>query len=284
MEKLKVIANLSLSIGLLSLSGAIVYFTATAARTFDDLPGALRDLRETATIIEPVFEDVAKITDLIPEILDETEAVRLLVPGILGEFEATRVEYSQLMDRISADTALVVQEVELVREQVPPILKEVEAVRMLMPDVLNELAVTREALPPMLDRIELLIGEASGLGQQTSEGAVKGVFSGVIKAPFSIVSTGFKMFSKETSDRDLELVEKATRNVLAQDKLGYSKAWKNEQNQKTGRITLAVLEILDGRECRTLKGVIKNKSQVVDDRLVTFCLEDGRWQVENDSN
>ena len=97
MEKTKVIASFSLSIGMLSIAGALTYFTLTAARIFDGLPATLAEVKEIAEIVEPVLKDVTEITDMIPAILLESAAVRALVPDVLDELEQTRTEYSQLI-------------------------------------------------------------------------------------------------------------------------------------------------------------------------------------------
>lgn len=265
MEKTKVIASFSLSIGMLSIAGALAYFTLTVARIFDDLPATLTEVKEIADIVEPVFKDVTEITDMIPGILLESEAIRALVPDVLDELEQTRTQYSQTMDRVSADTQLV--------------LKEVELVRNLLPDVVNEISAIREALPPILDRVEVIVNDASNLGHEAGEAAAKGMFTGLIKAPFSAVSSGFKRFSGQLNTRELELLESAVGEVLETEELGFSTQWHSLTSN--GSVTLTSLQMLNNLKCADLQIHIEKGNIVIENRLVSFCQEDGTWKVQN---
>src|SRR5690606_4339368 len=54
-------------------------------------------------------------------------------------------------------------------------------------EVIREIALTREAIDPTLDRLDAMIERARSTGRKASEGAVTGVFSGILAAPFRIL-------------------------------------------------------------------------------------------------
>jgi hypothetical protein len=273
MERLDLIARYALSLGLLALAGSIVYFAITAARIFDALPTALADLRETAIIVEPVFEDISRITDLIPNMIEEVAAVR-------GEVQAVREQVPVIIEEVEqvrAQIPVVLDEVKAVRETVPPILKEMQSVRELMPAVLKEVADTREALPGTLDRVDELLEQAAGVGQQASEGAVKGVFAGVIKAPFSWMSGGSWRSNKELSDEEIVLLEESVRKLLIRNEPGAVERWVHKGTRASGTVQLADRRTVDGDDCWVVEASVTKKSRALDDQRFTICERDGEW-------
>ena len=307
-EGVKLLASYLMSLSLFALAGAIVYFTYEVAIVSKHIPDILDSIDNTSENIEPIIKEVAEITELVPAILKEVEEIRILIPPILKEVEHTRKLIPPILS-----------EVEKTRKQIPPILKESEAIRGELPailasadkasnavdgvskqveaslpvvdEVLQEVATTREAIPPMMDRADVLIEQARVAGQQASEGAITGLFTGIIKAPFALVAGAGRGITGLTdeeakifNDKDFSLVKQASLYLLNNGVKGDIQIWKNVESGNYGTVQLSRI-YTEGEyaeiDCRTLKIDLHDKEELVKEGSRSFCKdEDGKWDFD----
>ena len=264
-----------LAFSLICLAGSIVYFTVELGNVSKEIPDILDSIETTADKVEPVVKEVGQFRELIPTITNEVSAIRKQVPSIISEVSEVR---KQIPD--------ILKEVKEVRQQIPIIVKEVEKIRPLVPQVLEEVKKTREAIPPMLSKADKIVSKAKDIGKKTSEGAVTGVFTGILKAPFKIVGGfGKAIFGGLTDEiegvttKDKMLSENAAKELLSSGEPWQTKTWSNPDSKNSGSVTLKEMTEIDQRSCRTLNFKIKvdNKNRV--NRDVTICLnEDSEWE------
>ena len=217
---------------------------------------------------------------MIPPILSEVEETRKQIPALLKESEAIRGELPAVL--ASADKA---------SDAVAGVSKQVEATRPLVTDVLQEVATTRESIPPMMDRADVLIEKARVAGKEASEGAVTGLFTGIIRAPFALVASagrGLTDLSEEEAktfnDKDFSLVKQASLYLLNNGSKGDRREWRNEDSENRGIVQLT--RIYTGGEyseidCRTLKITLHKQDKLVKDSQRSFCKNDeGEWDFD----
>ena len=208
------------------------------------------------------------IKDLIPPILEEVRETRKLVTPVL-------------------------EEVRLTREQIPPIIQiaetivaESQAIRPLVPKVINEVKLTREAIPPAMDRADALVANVRKAGKEASQGAVTGIFTGIIAAPFELIGNiGKRMFSlsdeqiKELSKQDLELAKQTLIDLLPSNDLNKTKYWNNPTTSVSGEVTLIKIDSINDKPCKTFHVKIRKKKLGFVDKNTTICLNaDGEWE------
>lgn len=239
------IATYTLAVSLFSLAAAFVYFTIGLTRLANQAPAILGGIEKTSKQIEPVLSEFYKIRELIPPIVTEVTEIR---------------------------------------KQIPKILNEVEQVRILVPPILEEVKLTREAIPTMLTRADNLVNNAGNIGKKSSEGAVSGVITGIIKAPFKLIGGAgkslFKSQSHKISDKDRQLIEETALRVLSSANVGETQNWNNPDSGNNGVITLKEIKTIDKRQCSvlTLSVNIKNSKPVKE--KITSCLnDDNKWEL-----
>ncbi len=294
MDTSKSYTSLFFSFSPICLALAMAYFSYAVLRVVQVLPVVLDDIQAVATIIDPVVEEVAAVTGIVPGIVEEVGLVREQIPPILAEVAAVRAELPALLAEIEqvrlevahlrTDTIPpVLAEVASVRtDVVPPIVTEMTAYReTVVPDLLVQIEETREMVPTTLDRVDGLIDKASVAGKQASEGAVTGMFTGLIKAPFAMMSgLGGRMFkSKEIGEEDIAMITEAGREVLSAMQVGSSESWSNPNSGLSGSVTL---RSIDGdSHCRTADVVVnKNGRQLEKNTLVACLNKDGEWSLK----
>ncbi|MBL4712097.1 MAG: hypothetical protein JKX75_06315 [Gammaproteobacteria bacterium] len=306
----RMLASYLLSFSLFAVAGAIVYFTYEVSVISKYIPSVLSQVDATTEKIIPIVDEVAVITALVPSILKEIEATRKMIPPILAEVEKTRKMIPPILKQVEQtrnQIPAVLKESKALRGDLPKILrsadkasaavadvsKQVEATRPLVVDVLQEVEKTRESIPPMMDRADVLIDKAREAGKEASQGAVSGIFSGIIRAPFSLLADAGRGISglsekeaKNLSKRDFELVEQAALQLLNNGSVDDQRSWKNTESEHRGDLFLTDI-YNDGEyaeiECRMLmfklykKDVLKNES----DR--SFCKTDeGTWDFDEE--
>ena len=282
-------ATYLLAASLFSLAGAIVYFSWEIAQVRQQIPSILASVEQTSSEIEPVVKEVAGIRDLIPPILKEVEETRKLVSPILEEVRLTREQIPSILQesgKIREQIPPILQESGKIREQIPSILKESGKIRKQIPPILKEVEKTREAIPPMMNRADKMIASARTAGQEASKGAVTGVFTGILTAPFAIVgNVGKKAIGltdeevKDYGDKDLELLKQAGQEALMSGKIGVSKSWKNPESGYSGKMTLVSIDSSGERECRVIRLQAWKKGDLKKDRKIKLCLNDSQqWE------
>jgi surface antigen len=239
------IATYTLAASLFSLTAAFVYFTIELTRLANQAPAILEGIEKTSKQIEPVLNEFYKIRELIPPIVTEVTEIR---------------------------------------KQIPKILNEVEQVRILVPPILVEVKKTREAIPTMLTKADNLVNNAGNIGKKSSEGAVSGVITGIIKAPFKLIGgTGkslFKSQSHKISDKDRQLIEETALRVLSSANVGETQNWNNPNSGNNGVITLKEIKTIDKRQCSVLTLSINIKNSKSLKEKITSCLNDeNKWEL-----
>ena len=267
----RIVATYVLAISIFCLSGALVYFAWKLSFISEQIPDILTSVEHTSSSIEPVLQRASAITDLLPPMLHELSETRKLVTPILNE-------------------------VRLTREQIPDVLHQVEETRKIIPQVLQttdkvveEIKTTREALPPMLDRADTIVSNARKAGKEASKGAVTGVFTGIIAAPFELIGgLGKRLFSltddviKELTEKDLEMAKQALVDLLPAKNIEQTNNWKNTDTNVSGTVTLEKIYTIDDQPCKEFHVKISKKNQALVDKNTTICLnEDNEWEQRN---
>lgn len=306
-SRAKITATYVSAVAMFSLAAALVYFTFSLLQVTREIPGILQTVEEVNRQITPVVNEVSEIRMLVPPILEEVKATREAVPPLLAEVKATREwakpvirEYSRTNEQIPA----ILAEIKSTREMLPPVLKtvdkaadavrdisgEIEATRPLMPEILTEVRKTRESIPSMFDRADTLVANAREAGKEASRGAVTGVFSGLLMAPFVFVGdVGQRLLgvsgseAEELSEEDYAMVEATTIALLNKGKPGEKKSWVNEKTGSSGYVRLLqIMEDFDAdNECRELEIMVQSEGEVLKNVTVVLCQDDeGKWDFQ----
>lgn len=304
-DRARLIASYLFSLSLFSLAGSIVYFTYETVIISKQIPDILVRIDSTTDKIEPILAEVAEITDLIPPILIEVKEIHKTIPSILETIPTILVEVEQTRKMIPS----ILVEVEQTRKQIPVILKESEAIRgelpaMLasadkasgavvgvsdqVPAILKEVKTTRESIPPLMDRADGLIEKARVAGKEASQGAVTGVFSGIILAPFTLLADAGRGIAgmsaeeaKQFTEKDFEMIEQETVVLLDSGTVGDKASWNNTDSGNHGDVFLTKA-YKEGEyaeiECRSLSFKSYDEGTLLNESDRTFCKsDDGKW-------
>ena len=265
------IATYLLPLSVFSLSAALIYFTFIFSQVVEDIPLILEKVEVTSNKIKPVITEVSKIRELIPPITHEVTELRKKIPAILDEVKKTR----ELVPS-------VVTEIQNVREITPSILKEVKQTRESIPAILKEVEQTRKEIPGLLVKAENLIKNAQKIAKKTSEGAVTGVFAGILKAPFKLIGGVFNsgnLTDASITNKDRELASNAANDALDSGEINKPYAWSNEDSENSGTVSVTKKEMIGDRDCRSVTFIIMipDKEPIKNDH--TVCLNDnGVWE------
>ena len=323
--------NLLASASRFAIAAAIVYFAWQIA-TLNDQVGMVTDTVDRVTQqIPPTLEEVRQIRlevneirKQIPAIMAEVEAVRKLVPTVTGEVAATRAQIPPLLERVDAITRQIdpilkqleatTAVVDEAQKQIPSILETAdraigslddtrEQVVPLVPQALDEIRLTREKIDPTLDRVEILVDDAyaraqeaiasaQAAGQQASEGAVKGFFTGIIKLPFQLVGTIASPITKnikpevakQLTEKDVELMVEAANTVIQSDQVDREQRWNNPESGNSGSITILRFYELEGLDCVEARIAIANRrNKQIQDKVNEFCRTgEGQWTLASE--
>lgn len=288
-EKAKNLAWYVLAFSMFSLAIAIVYFTWQIGKISQQVPEVLDQIEQTSLKIEPMIKQVSEIKDLIPPLVSEVSEIRKQVPLILEEVKLSREQISPVIAEVKAlreQLPVILQTVDKASEAVVLTANEIKATRPLVPTILAEVKTTREAIPGMLDRADELVLNVTKAGKKASEGAVSGVLTGIIRAPFEMVGNlGKKVLSfsneeiKELTEKDLNLMQLAIHQVLSSEDINYSKKWHNKNSDITGQVTLLDVKNIDDRTCKTIHSkVVKSNKSFIDKELIACLNEQGSWE------
>lgn len=255
MERARLFASYLFSVALLAVAGSLVYCTSQIVSALPDL---LLQVERTGQRIEPLVEEVGNISEQIPVIAAEVGAVTEQIPAILAEVEAVRAEIPAVLAESAA-----------IRKQIPPVLEEVEAVRKMMPSTLVQ--------------AERLVLAARDAGKQASEGAVTGFLTGIVKAPFSMISgVGSTLFgSSDLNSGDLKKIDKAARQLLARDQLGERATWSNRKSGASGTVLLEADTDTGRSDCRHLRFESRLKGKALPTQRLRVCQDPEQgWVID----
>jgi len=301
----------------LAIAAAIAYFAWQLAQVIGQVGGVTKTVDRVTEQIPPTLVEVREIRleigairEQIPGILAEVAGVRAQIPPVLQQVEALNQRIDPILARVDA-TLSTVQETQ---RQLPQILATSndaiaalnttrDQVVPLVPPALEQIRLTREQIDPTLDRVEVMIDDAftradqtiagvSEAGQQASEGAVKGFFTGLIKLPFELVGTLASPLLKTMDpkvaelldEQDLELMTGAGNSAVEVGKLGSEQFWKNPKSGNSGSVTMLRQFELDRRKCVEARITISTARKKVHDRVSEFCRnDDGNWVLAGEA-
>ncbi|MES9970263.1 MAG: hypothetical protein ABW092_09530 [Candidatus Thiodiazotropha sp.] len=306
------IASYTLAAGLFAIAGAIVYFTIELSHIRQDLPAILTQVEKTSGKVDPILNEIREIRKLIPPILQEVDATRSQIPPILAEIEAIRLNVPPILTQVEETRKLVppiLTEASKTIDSIPEILKtlnsisttvkstnkEIAKTRGLVPDILkeiksvrNEIGATRKAIPVTLDRVDYLLAQAATTGQKASEGAITGVFTGVITAPFrALISLGETAKGAADGDgvflegEDLDIATNAA-VALTRLKEGATKTWKNPNSGKQGKFTLLAKFREKKLECQSIEHQVWHGDEMIIERVFDACRKNANspWELK----
>ncbi len=293
-ETAKLLASYLFSLSLFALAGSLVYFTVEIAAVSKHIPDILTGIDNTSEKIEPVIDEVGEIIALIPPILKEIEETRKLIPPILKQVEQTRKQIPSILKETAAirkELPAILASADKASRAVVIISKEIEATRPLISEALIEVKTTRESIPPMMDEAYALIQEARIAGKEASEGAITGVFTGIIKAPFALIGGAGRAiagvpdeYTDEYEESDFKLIEKASLRLLNKGLEGDSRKWKNPETGNRGAITLTRIYIEEGvfsdnTECRELNIDLFVDDKKIEETNPRLCKDGDGWEI-----
>ncbi len=290
----RLFASYLFSLSLFTLAGSIAYFTYEMTNVSKQVPDILQSIDNTSEKIEPIIDEVGQIIDLVPPILKQVEESRKLIPSILKEVEQTRQQIPALLkesEAIRGELPAVLSSADKASQAVTDVSRQIEATRPLIPEVLKEVETTRESIPPMMDRADVLIEKARVAGQEASEGAVTGLFTGIIRAPFALVGDAGRSITglseaeaKQLDKKDFELVEKASLYLLNNGTKGEERQWKNADSGNHGVVVLKDI-YTEGEyaeiDCRSLNIQLYKKGKMIKQAPRSFCKDNaGKWDLD----
>ncbi len=288
------VASYLLSAGMFSIAGAIAYFTYELSQIHRDLPNILSQVENTSGKVDPILVEVTEIRKLVPPILSEIAAVRGEIPSIVDEVEETRKLIPAILQQVDATRASIpdiLKSVDAASASIDQTNREIAATRKLVPDVLDEVKairkeveITRNSLPATLDRVDELIAKAGVAGQKATEGAVTGVFTGVITAPFRALTglgniAGGKAVLLE--GEDLKIATE-TAVALTTTPKGSGKTWANPESGRRGKLDLLDKYNDNGAECVSMKHQVWKQDKKIIDRVFDACRQDAQspWELK----
>ncbi len=270
------------------------------------VPEMLAELAAVRQSIPPIVDEVARVRETIPPILDEVSRVRESLPPLLDEAAKTRAQIPVILESIDNTTAVIDQ----TQQQIPELLATgnrlassvdhtTGQLQTLTPQVLEEVRLTRDKIDPTLDRVELLVDDAFGKAQDTltaadsagrdaSEGAVTGLFTGLLKLPFNllgtiaspIVETLDSDIRDQLTQRDIELMAEAGKRLGESKALNTPEYWSNAESGNRGSISVNRQFERDGAQCVDARITFNLADRSTSDELATFCRDaDGNWRA-----
>lgn len=295
--------------GLFALAGALVFFTIELASIRKAIPHILETVAEVEKNLEPVLEEVEEIRLLVPSIVDQVEQVRKEIPAILEEVARIRTQVVPMVlaevAEISNQIPVILEEVDELTDKIPPILEESarlrselpalleeskayreiaqaalvesEGYREIVPEVLLELEALREVIPEFIDEANELVANISTAGQEAAEGATKGFFTGIIKAPINLLGgVSESLFpSKKYSKEDKGFAESAIITVLESSDLSTFDTFENPNTGVHGEVHVIDVDAKKRKTCKDLRVIIWKKDVEETNIIMTFCKKKG---------
>ncbi|MEZ8093753.1 hypothetical protein ACED51_06650 [Photobacterium swingsii] len=279
----------------LTLAASLIYVGYSISQfgqNLSQLAPLIDEIQQAQQQVPDILERVDAITAQIPEVLEHVDAINQSIPPIL-----------QRVDDITTQIPLILAQVDAVEKQIPPILAESKQLRQQVPAVLKRVDSTNKSIagvssqiPAILDESEAiradapvlladaqqLVNDVETVGQQASEGFVSGVFTGILKAPLSILPDGTPLFSRTSlSEKDEKMMNETVSELLATNQLGSKKTWFNSATQIGGEITLFASQ-QDPAQCRVLKIELSKKRRQLESRATELCKNNqGKWLPKN---
>lgn len=262
------------------------------------------EITEARKLVPEILVEVAEVRKQIPVVVAEVAEVRKQIPPIIAQVESINKQIDPILQRVDKTVAVV----DDIQRQIPQITTTAEnaivaindtrkEVLPLVLQTLEQIKLTREMVDPTLDRVEDLvedtyfkakdaIASAEDAGQEASEGAIKGFFTGLIKLPFELIGTLASPIiknidtdvAKQLTEKDVELIAEAGSRAITSRSIIKERRWENPNSGNSGSITIVRKYALQGIECVEARIRISNKRKQIMDQLDDFCLnEENNW-------
>ena len=256
MTKLKQATNWPIVITIALLATSIFYFAYQVSRFIDVLPLVNNSVNNINEHVPLIVKEASLIRNQIPVILNEVKQIRELankyhseIPEVLlatNQVSASVnnvVELSEnhmpnilkLANDLVVQTNKTTQTIENIVPQIPEVLARVDEVNANLPLVMSQ-------SENLMGRAEVLVKEASLIGEKTSEGAVSGVFTGILKSPKVLlegISSPFRgKNNTNLTDSDKLVIATVLEKVWTNATLNKPFPWLNNKTGNKGTITL----------------------------------------------
>ncbi|MDN3637452.1 hypothetical protein QWY82_01405 [Simiduia curdlanivorans] len=261
--------------------------------------------------VRQVVTAVQLLEPYLPALLEESERWRgevnksvtlaeTEVPKVLASWQSTQTylnestpatleEVAAMRQSLDKQLPLVLAQVQALDAQLPKVLAEVAAVRAAIPAVLDsippvlaESQALRQEVPLMLTQAENLVDKAGVAGKKASEGAIKGMFSGVLKMPFDLLLGASELLigGEKLTDADIAAITQTADSVLARRQLGLAESYQVKTGL-SGTVTLESWFQENNQQCAKLSvfGERKNKNG---NRILFSACPDGKqgWHYQ----
>ena len=287
-----IVSRFALAAGLVFLSASIFHFGQTIKSMESSLPTIAEKTQTASESVQAAAIEIRRIIPFVPDIIEETKQTRETIPKMLAQ---TEVIMNRAVDAVAMVSAIhesvpaileeskqVRQESKQIRQELPAILNELSASREIVAQTTVEIENVRQSLPGTLNHLDTLLDKADKTGKRASEGAVSGVLTGIVKAPYSIVKgLGKGVFDKEViiTDEDRQVIRKKVLIALEEKKVGDVVLFENDNSAFQGFIEVAAIDKRGGSHCRTLRiSVVEH----VDKVLKRFCFDEHEGWVLSD--
>lgn len=292
----------ALAMAVFALALAIGYFAFELSRLSRNIPQILAAVESASDEVGPLAQEIAQISEMVPPIVDEVTAIRGQIPAILDEVAAVRETIPPVLAEVAETRKVImpiIEEVELIRADLPEILEtvdntsvavrasadQIQAINAIAPSFLDEMRATRAMIPDTLDRVDALLDEAATVGRRTSEGAVTGIVTGVVRTPFAILGglTGGgdsdELGMEEFTDEDRVIALAAAEGIDAQPK-GTQVSWRNPQSGTSGVFTLRNKYTRGGLPCVQIRNEAWRDGERITRTSFDACQQsNGEWQL-----
>lgn len=169
------------------------------------------------------------------------------------------------------------------QDTIPAVLAESNAIRMeAIPLVLEEISRLNRDIGLYLDRADQLVQEANQAGKRASEGAVTGLFTGILRAPVSFVGEVGRVLpgNPQITARDREYLASEMTLLLENDEEGLTRQFEYPSRNLSGSISLVAVEKDRGEtRKRTRLRVSKNDQEILDIGLLLTRRPPDGWTV-----
>ncbi|OAN13341.1 hypothetical protein A3K86_16955 [Photobacterium jeanii] len=282
--------------------GYVGYSITQFSHQLGQLAPIVEEVKQVQAQVPGILLRVDTITAQIPDILQRVDTINQQIPAVLKQVDDVNQQITPILTRIDAINAqipTVLAQVDAIEKQIPPILAESQQLRQQVPSILKQVDNTnttikgvsrqiptvlaesqaiRHDAPILLADAQRLVSDVETVGQQASEGFVSGVFTGILKAPLSILPDGTPLFSRTSlSDKDEKLMKEAVVTLLDVDKVGSQQSWFNSSSQIGGEVTLFTSHD-DPNQCRVLKIELTKKRRQLESRATEVCKDaKGKW-------
>lgn len=238
---------------------------------------------------------MAKVREEIPNILKRVDRLQSQIDAIRNSFPDTagstispivqRIDKLQRqVDKLYAELPIVLDVVKQASLTLQQINAQVDKIRPLIPEAINELAMLRQAIPVYLMRAEKMISDSKDISEEAGRGLFKNVISGIISAPFELLSAPRKLFDDDFknkrlyADEDMRMLLEATQWVLSRDELT-EKGWRNPKTKNEGKVRSIKHYIYSESRCVKLEYSLKASTGEEDLLYEDACLNaDAQWE------